>query len=305
MTLSPFHEGELQIQKKVGEEDIAMRTGIAIKDFIPVGALQFIDKQSIVIVSSLDRQRNIWTSILAGKPGFVTAVDERNITIHMPAMVSCKLDPFWKNMEDESRIGLLFIELATRRRLRVNGSASIDNGNLRVSVEQAFPNCPKYIQRREIAVTSVPPAVEHSIRRGAQLTADLKEQVQNSDTFFVGSSDDEGNLDASHRGGNPGFIQVLDDLTLKVPDYQGNSMYNTLGNFMTNPKAGLLFVDFEMGKTLQITGEARIAWGETNAEEVSGGTGRFWTFKVNEWVQIDSLKGASWNLIDYSPFNPK
>jgi predicted pyridoxine 5'-phosphate oxidase superfamily flavin-nucleotide-binding protein len=305
MRQSPFHKGELQVQKRVNEDDIAVRTGVAIKDFIPVGALKFIDKQPMVIVSSLDNERNIWTSILVGKAGFVTAIDERNIHIHLPSMVSSKSDPFWKNIENKRDIGLLFIELATRRRLRVNGTVSIDKGNLHVSVKQAYPNCPKYIQRREIEVTSANPIVKHSMKRGSYLTTDLKEWIKNSDTFFVGSSDDKKNMDASHRGGNPGFIQILDDFTLIIPDYPGNSMFNTLGNFMINPKAGLLFVDFEKGKTLQIIGETEIIWDETNAEKVTGGTRRFWKFIVTEWIQIDSLKGISWNLVDYSPFNPE
>ncbi len=305
MTQSPFHKGELQVQKRVNEDDIAVRTGVAIKDFIPVGALKFIDKQPIIIASSLDNERNIWTSILAGKPGFVSAIDERNIDIHLPAIVSSKSDPFWANIEKERNIGLLFIELATRRRLRVNGTVSISGDNLHVAVEQAYPNCPKYIQRREMRVTSASPAAKDSRKSGSYLTADLKEWIKNSDTFFLGSSDDQKNMDASHRGGNPGFIEILDDLTLEVPDYPGNSMYNTLGNFSINPKAGLLFVDFEKGKTLQIIGEATILWDETNAEKVTGGTGRFWKFVVTQWVQIDLLTGISWNLVDYSPFNPE
>ncbi len=305
MTRSPFHKGELLVQRKANEDDIAVRTGVVIKDVIPVGALKFIDKQPMVIVSSRDNERNIWTSVLVGKPGFVTAINERNINVHLPSMVSSKSDPFWNNIETERGIGLLFIELATRRRLRVNGTVSIDKGNLLVSVEQAYPNCPKYIQRREIEITSSNSAVKHSRKRGSYLTTNLKEWVKNSDTFFVGSSDGKKNIDASHRGGNPGFIQILDDFTLKIPDYSGNSMFNTLGNFEINPKAGLLFVDFENGGTLQLTGEAKIIWDETNAEKVTGGTKRFWEFTVAEWIQTDSLQGVSWKLVDYSPFNPE
>ncbi len=74
---------------------------------------------------------------------------------------------------------------------------------------------------------------------------------------------------------------------------------------MINPKASLLFVGFEKGKTLQIIGEAKIIWDETNTEKITGGTRRFWKFIVDEWIQIDSLKGISWNLVDYSPFNPE
>ena len=139
---------------------------------------------------------------------------------------------------------------------------------------------------------------------GSSLTNDLKQWIENLDTMFVGSSDDKSNLDASHRGGDPGFIQIVDESTLKIPDYPGNSMYNTLGNFMSNPKAGLLFVDFKEGKTLQLTGKAEIVWHDEDAQEKTGGTMRLWEFVISKWIQIDSLKSVNWRFIDSSPFNP-
>jgi len=80
-------------------------------------------------------------------------------------------------------------------------------------------------------------------------------------------------------------------------------MFNTLGNFMSKPQAGLLFVDFKEGKTLQLAGEADIIWEEEDVEEITGGTRRFWKFVVSKWVQIDSLSGINWRFLDYSPFN--
>ncbi len=299
----PYHEGECEVQKRVGVEKIAESTGRVIADRIPNGALEFVDKQPMVIVGSQDDERNIWTSLLAGKPGFLTAVDEQNVRIDLPAIVSSKLDPFWQNIRNCPKVGMLFIEVATRRRLRVNGSVSISDENIHVSVEQAYPNCPKYIQRREIEVVGTNGNVSDSKITGSSLANDLKSWIENSDTFFVGSSDGKDNLDASHRGGNPGFVEILNDTTLKIPDYPGNSMFNTLGNFMSKPQAGLLFVDFKEGKTLQLAGEADIIWEEEDVEEITGGTRRFWKFVVSKWVQIDSLSGINWRFLDYSPFN--
>ncbi len=299
----PYHEGECEVQKRIGVEQIAARTGRVITDRIPNGALKFIDKQPMVIVSSQDDEKNIWTSMLAGKPGFLTAVDEQNVKIDLPAIVSSKLDPFWENIRKCPKVGMLFIELATRRRLRVNGIVSISGENIHVSVEQAYPNCPKYIQRREIEVVGTNGNFSGSKITGTSLAKDLKSWIENSDTFFVGSSDGKDNLDASHRGGSPGFVQIVDDNTLKIPDYPGNSMFNTLGNFMSNPKAGLMFVDFKEGKTLQLAGEADIVWHEENSEEATGGTMRFWKFVISEWVLNDSLKGVNWKFVEYSPFN--
>ncbi|NIR49137.1 pyridoxamine 5'-phosphate oxidase [candidate division KSB1 bacterium] len=303
MTDSPYHKGEQEVQKRIGEETIAQKTGRIISDSLPAGAWKFIDKQPMVIVSSQDVKRNIWTSILVGEPGFMTAENERNVRIHLPSIVSSKLDPFWENIRQQPNIGMLFIELATRKRLRINGISTLSDLNMHVSVQQAYPNCPKYIQRREIAVTESNKR-SHSRKRGTVLTTEFKNWIEHSDTLFVGSSDDQGNLDASHRGGNPGFVKIADETTLIVPDYPGNSMFNTLGNFWVNPKAGVLFVDFATGNTLQLTGKVEISWEEAGTEETTGGTMRFWKFFISKWMWMDSLKGVNWKFVNHSSFNP-
>ena len=139
---------------------------------------------------------------------------------------------------------------------------------------------------------------------GSSLNDNIKEWITTSDTFFVGSSDSNNNLDSSHRGGNPGFVEIVDDSTLKIPDYPGNSMFNTLGNFVSNPKTGLLFADFNKFKTLQLTGNAEIIWSEKDSEEKTGGTMRLWKFYISKWIQIESLENINWKFVDFSPFNP-
>jgi predicted pyridoxine 5'-phosphate oxidase superfamily flavin-nucleotide-binding protein len=71
--------------------------------------------------------------------------------------------------------------------------------------------------------------------------------IREADTFFIASSHRDGGADASHRGGNPGFVHVLNETKLIWPDYSGNGMFQTLGNLAIDPRAGLLFMDFESG----------------------------------------------------------
>ena len=75
-------------------------------------------------------------------------------------------------------------------------------------------------------------------------------------------------------GGNPGFVTLVDDRTLRIPDYPGNSMFNTLGNFTANPRAGLIFLDFESHRTLQLTGRPEILYDVDGTAEETGGTNR-------------------------------
>ena len=92
---------------------------------------------------------------------------------------------------------------------------------------------------------------------GETLTGSLIDWIESSDTCFVASAHPDGPADVSHRGGKAGFIRVSKN-TLTVPDYPGNSMFNTLGNMALNPRAGMLFLDFQQNRQLQITGSVSL-----------------------------------------------
>lgn len=85
--------------------------------------------------------------------------------------------------------------------------------------------------------------------------------VSARDMFFLASTDADGAPDCSYKGGEPGFVRVLEPHTLAFPVYDGNGMFRTLGNIAVNPRVGLLFVDFESGSRLRVNGEARIHQG--------------------------------------------
>lgn len=82
--------------------------------------------------------------------------------------------------------------------------------------------------------------------------------IERSAMFFIATADARGQPDCSYKGGLPGFVRVLDDRTLAIPDYDGNGMYRTWGNVLVNPQVGLLFLDFEQPKRLRVNGKARI-----------------------------------------------
>ncbi|GMU42917.1 MAG: pyridoxamine 5'-phosphate oxidase family protein [Xanthomonadales bacterium] len=76
--------------------------------------------------------------------------------------------------------------------------------------------------------------------------------------LFVASADAEGAPDCSYKGGVPGFVRIVDERTLAIPDYDGNGMYRSWGNVRVNPQVGLLFIDFEQPKRLRVNGRARV-----------------------------------------------
>jgi len=285
----PFHAGELSVQQRTGELEHARRNGQIISDSIPEGALGFIEQQSLAVLGSLDSQQNIWASVLVGLPGFLRAVDLRTVELELKQTAHNRDDPWWSNIECHAEVGLLIIDLQTRRRLRINGRlARSGAGRLRLEVAESYPNCPKYIQRRQLRIRLEEGARAARLpRAGCALGPQQQALIGLADTFFVASAHPERGVDASHRGGKPGFVSVLDSRRIRIPDYVGNRMFNTLGNVLVNPRAGLVFIDFERSRTLQLIGCAEIRWKLEDPANETGGTQRYWDFEIDRWLESD------------------
>jgi uncharacterized protein len=258
---SPWHDGERAMQARLGVGERMARAGLrVIRDFMPDQHRDFFAQLPFLLVGSVDGEGWVWASLLAGKPGFATSPDPRRLTIAARPVAG---DPLAGALRLGAKIGLLGIELPTRRRNRLNGSiVAIDGAGFTVAVEQSFGNCPQYIQARDYAsVEASPDGVR--VDSFTALDAAARDLIARSDTFFVASSsggDGRHDVDVSHRGGRPGFVGIDEDGALVVPDYAGNRFFNTLGNLLVNPRAGLLFVDFASGDLLQIAGTAAIVW---------------------------------------------
>jgi len=304
---NPYHEGELLVQQQVGEAIEAEQNGRVIAESILKGALKFIEQQPMLILGSVDAQQNVWASVLFGHPGFVQPVDSHTIEFDLKQAFLHPSDSFWTNIHHENHIGMLVIELASRRRLRINGTiAQTTSEQLRLHVLESYPNCPKYIQRRHLSLnfSKEAPRQLSETRSGRFLTSEQQGWIQSADTLFVASAHPTRGVDASHRGGNPGFVQILNDRILRIPDYVGNSMFNTLGNLVVNPHAGLVFLDFDRSRTLQLIGRTTIWWNLDDPIHPTGGTCRYWDFEIEQWLETDLPRLFHWEFFDYSPHNP-
>jgi len=303
---NPYHEGELQVQERVGVLQEGAQNARVIQDSIIKGALRFIGQLPMAVFGSLDHEENVWASVFLGRPGFMQAENEQMVTFDLTTLVRNPHDPFWKNIQENPEVGMLAIELASRRRLRINGTITRESDEfLQIQVKESYPNCPKYIQRRQVS-TPLQDAdmTPHISAKGEVLGSEQRAIIAKADTFFVASVHPERGVDASHRGGNPGFVTLVDDHTLRIPDYPGNSMFNTLGNFTTNPRGGLIFLDFEAHRTLQLTGRPEVLYDVDSTIEETGGTKRHWQFHIDRWIEISHAQQLDWSFQDYSPYNP-
>ena len=302
----PYHEGEIAVQKRTGERDVALRNGAAISSRIAPGALSFLARQRLVAVSAIGDTGRVSTTVWCGPPGFVQSADGERVTVRLASIEASPDDPILSGgLRPGLELGILAIEFTSRRRLRINGTVeSISSEALEIAVRESVPNCPKYIERRHPHDMPVLPATTQT-ERGSALDDRRRALIARTDTAFVGSAHPGRGLDTSHRGGAAGFIRVVDARTLRIPDYRGNSMFLTLGNFTIDPRASLAALDFERGRVLALSGSARLEFGAEDPDQPTGGTGRYWDFTVDEWVEF-ALPGAlHWEWLDSSPYNPR
>lgn len=90
------------------------------------------------------------------------------------------------------------------------------------------------------------------------IDADDRAFIEARDMFFLATADEHGAPQCSYKGGDPGFVRVLDERTVAFPCYDGNGMFLSMGNLLANPRVGLLFVDFERPSRLRLNGVASI-----------------------------------------------
>ncbi len=294
---SPFHDGERLAQARAGVGGKLEAAGRRmIRAFMPDEHRELFEKLPYLVAGAADDAGQPWATLLTGVAGFVRTPDEHTLQI---AALPHPADPMAPLITAGRPIGLLGIELATRRRNRANGeivevqgadagdaatTASGEPASRRgfsVAVRQSFGNCPQYIQARQPLARRPPAAapaaalaaLADAVAQGATLDAAAAAIVRKADTLFLATATPPGHtqpssgVDVSHRGGLPGFValeQRPGATVLTLPDYRGNYLFNSVGNLEQNPRAGLLFPDFATGDLLSLTAEVTVVWDDVS-----------------------------------------
>lgn len=296
---SPLHEGEIAVQKRVGVLDEVSRWAPhAIRPFIPEQHRVFFGQLPFVAVSARDAAGNPWATLLVGTPGFVESPDSEHLKVgSMPLQGDALEMSFFPGAE----VGLLGIELETRRRNRANGKVTDwDDQGFTVAVDQSFGNCPQYISKRIWHKADSNLQKTH-ISHHTRLDAHMKSWIAKADTLFIASGlrkinqkERSSGMDVSHRGGQAGFVKVSSDTGLVLPDFAGNNLFNTIGNLVVDSRVGVLFVDFEHGSMLQISGNAEIDWDSSEVAKHSGAK-RLINIEIDHIVQLDHSLPLRWS----------
>lgn len=303
--MGAFHEGEQAMQSLAGVRERFAAGGTPfIRDHMPEQHREFFPLLPFVLAGSVDGEGQPWASVLAGPPGFVHSPDPRLLQVDAWPRAH---DPLAQALRAGAKLGLLGLQPHTRRRNRLNGHVTeADGTGFRVRVDQSFGNCPKYIQAREPQFTGAA-AGEPPVARMASLDEEACQLVRRADTFFIATAHSraldggapEHGVDVSHRGGRPGFVRA-DDGVLTVPDFTGNSFFNTLGNLLLQPRCGLLFIDHDRGDTLQVTARARVV---SDGEELASFRGalRLVKLEVTGALRARAALPLRWGPAELSP----
>ena len=269
-----YHAGELAVQRRAGVTDRAFGAESAM----PPVAREFLAEQPWIALGAEDEHGRVWASVLYGTPGFITTPAADVVRVAAAPLAG---DPLAGALDGP--VGGLALEPGTRRRMRLNGEAATDAGGTTIRLEQVYSNCPKYIATRVVEAVVARPSPARAA--GSELDARAIALLAAADTAFVATRGPDG-VDVSHRGGRPGFLERVDERTIVWPDYQGNRMFNTLGNIEADGLCGLTVVDPEDGTTLSVSGRAEILWDRERAVRLT----------VDAVVRLERAAPLRWRL---------
>jgi NAD(P)H-flavin reductase/predicted pyridoxine 5'-phosphate oxidase superfamily flavin-nucleotide-binding protein len=284
----PWHQGEQKMHQlmKVPEYDNPTTAALT-----PQAAFM-LQRAPLLAIGTLDAQSRPWTSLWGGETGFSRPLGGDMVGIR--ADVDTEFDPVVDSLVSKEKrasgdiiksegqgamVGGLTIDLMSRKRVKIYGrmvagavSSPEDEGmgigdmQLVCKVEQSLGNCPKYLNKRDIRPA---PARPRLISKSPKLSTEGQALIEKADMFFISSSNSNNDMDTNHRGGPAGFVRTIsnDEAGAEIiyPEYSGNRLYQTLGNLMVTPLAGIVFPDFDTGDVLYITGVTTVLIGKDAA----------------------------------------
>ncbi|KAF4964930.1 hypothetical protein FSARC_7202 [Fusarium sarcochroum] len=322
--ISEFHEGERAMQQQL---KVPSRGGNPTFPGLAAHYGARVMQSPLVALGTLDNEGRPWTTVWGGERGFARPVAEGVLAFN--SSVDTRHDPvfkaLWDGIDDEGveqgvinrpnggegkGMSGLSIDLETRDRVKLAGNmiagATVDGGKtvqMAMAVTESLGNCPKYLNKKSIVPNDMAPELISDELPLSQESLDL---VAAADMFFLSSTNGK-TMDTNHRGGSPGFIRVIkneeDKLELIYPEFSGNRLYQTLGNFKVNPLVGLTIPDYNTANVLYLTGSASILVGE-EASSLLARTNLAVKISITSAKFVKSGLPFRGSLGEYSPYNP-
>ncbi|KAM6520709.1 hypothetical protein FSOLCH5_005490 [Fusarium solani] len=321
--VSDFHPGERAMHQLLK----VPRQGNPTIPGLPMRYGMRVMQSSLVALGTLDKAGQPWTTIWGGERGFARPVAENVLAFN--SAVDTKNDPvfkaFWDGIDEDGiqqgainrpndgqgkGMAGLAIDLETRDRVKLAGNmvagATVDGGKaiqMAMAVTESLGNCPKYLNKKDVVLNEMEPEL---VSETLQLPKEALNLIASADMLFLSSTNGE-TMDTNHRGGSPGFIRVIknepDELELIYPEFSGNRLYQTLGNFKVNPLVGIAIPDFNTADVLYLTGRASVLVGD-EASSLLARTHLAVKISVTAAKFVKSGLPFRGSLGQYSPYNP-
>lgn len=269
---NPFHEGEIALQQAMNvQEHVMSYAPQFVRSYMPEQHRAFYTDLPFLVVAARDHDDNLWATLLEpsnsnnNNENFVTSPSPQQLVIHAQPVPGDALAASFLDESSEKTLdmGILGIQFETKRRNRVNGRVlSRMDQTLVFQVDQAFGNCPQYIQPRSEWYQAEPKP--RSPIKSTELSQDQIQTIESAQTMFTATGyrgqggDVRFGNDASHRGGPAGFVNVQNG-NIVWTEFKGNNHYNSLGNLLLDPRMGVSFPDFVRGGLLQVSGTASLS----------------------------------------------
>lgn len=269
-----FHAGERAVQARAEVSgEWLKRAESFVRSEMPQQHRDFFENLPMLFLGLLDPVGRPWCVPAFGPPGFLISPTPDTLEVQRAPVLSNELGLDWS---PGASIGVIGIDLTNRRRNRMNGRIQhASTGTMTIMVDQSFGNCPQYIQTRSLAPARDEPSPA-SRRRVSLSDPGVRRIIEAADTFFIASrtagllNGGSAGVDASHRGGRPGFLGINEDGSLSFPDFSGNRFFNTLGNIESDGRVGLFIPNFKTGEAILLTGRGTIDWSPDRIETFEG-----------------------------------
>ncbi|KAF7174459.1 hypothetical protein CNMCM5623_007300 [Aspergillus felis] len=276
----PWHDGERKMHALLR---VPVKPNPNVPYLYPGAAFQ-VQRSPLMALSTIDQEGRPWATVWGGEAGFAAPASQSTVDIKTP--VDSRYDPvaelLLRGSTNEGSVCAetagppvsgLAIDLENRKRTKLYGrkitrSLDADSGmaHLSVFIQGCLGNCPKYLNKKKIIPALPDPKL---ITDDPQLPPAAVELLGRADCLFVASTHGTEDMDTNFRGGPPGFVRLMSNepngSVFVYPEYSGNRLYQTLGNFQTTPLAGYVFPDFDTGDALYLTGRTQVLIGKDAA----------------------------------------
>ena len=296
-----FHEGEVVLQSEAGVDSAAFEA-MAQQAMVPglhPREAEFVNERTFAVATTIDRDGRPWSSPMFGSS------DRPLFGVHDPITIAVGAqqapgDPMLTNIADTNQLGVLFFDPSYRRRIKSIGHAAVVNDEVTYVLDRSFGICNKYIYKRNhVVAETASTASQPTATPDSSLDDQSITQLATADTAFLASYHEVNGADPTHRGGPAGFVTVVDEKTLSIPDYMGNGMFNTLGNLRIDDRIGFMTVDFASGRTIHVTGRGAVHPSSAN-DEMSERT----LIIEIESVLVTNANQGAWVDVEAFPIRP-